>query len=51
MRGLKTDAGTRTVVTGHAIVQTLRRGHCELTADMTPKLRVLATFDELAQAA
>ncbi len=33
-----------------AFVQNLRRGHYELTADAPPKLRVAATFDELAQA-
>jgi hypothetical protein len=50
MRGLKTDAGARTVITGHAFVQNLRRGHYELTADLPPKLRVQAAFNELARA-
>ncbi len=50
MRGLKTDAGARTVIAGHAFVQNLRRGHYELTADIPPKLRISTAFDELAQA-
>ncbi|HEY3004274.1 MAG TPA: IS6 family transposase [Kribbellaceae bacterium] len=50
MRGLKTDAGARTVIAGHAFVQNLRRGHYELTADLPPTLRVSAAFNELAQA-
>ena len=50
MRGLKTDAGARIVITGHAFVQNLRRGHYELTADVPQKLRVSAAFNELAQA-
>jgi len=50
MRGLKTDAGARTVIAGHAFVQNLRRGHYEITADIPPKLRVSAAFNELAQA-
>ncbi len=33
MRGLKTDAGARTVIAGHAFVQNLRRGHYELATD------------------
>lgn len=39
MRGLKTGADARTVIAGHAFVQNLRRGHYELTADLSPKLR------------
>jgi len=49
MRGLKTDARARTVIAGHAFVQNLRRGHYELAADLPPRLRVQAAFDELAQ--
>ncbi len=51
MRGLKTDAGARTVIAGHAFIQNIRRGHYELAADAPPKLRVAAAFDELVQAA
>jgi hypothetical protein len=49
MRGLKTDVGARTVITGHAFIQSIRRGHYELAVDSPPKLRVAAAFDELAQ--
>jgi transposase-like protein len=51
MRGLKTDAGARTVIAGHAFIQNVRRGHYELNADAPPKLRVAAAFDELTHAA
>ena len=50
MRGLKTDVGARTVIAGHAFMQNIRRGHYEIAADASPKLRVAAAFDELAQA-
>jgi transposase-like protein len=50
MRGLKTDIGARTVIAGHAFIQNIRRGHYELAADASPKLRVATAFDELAQA-
>ncbi len=51
MRGVKTDAGARTVIAGHAFIQNIRRGHYELAADAPPKLCVAAAFDELAHAA
>jgi hypothetical protein len=50
MRGLKTDLSARTVITGHAFIQNIRRGHYELAADASPKLRVATALDELAQA-
>jgi transposase, IS6 family len=50
MRGLKTDVGARTVIAGHAFIQNIRRGHYELAADASPKLRVATALDELAQA-
>jgi len=51
MRGLKTDRGARTVISGHAFIQNLRRGHYELGVQArTPQLRVAAAFDELAEA-
>ena len=50
MRGLKTDVGARTVITGHAFIQNIHRGHYELAADASLKLRVATAFDELAQA-
>jgi len=42
MRGLKRLASARTVATGHAFVQNLRRGHYELTVDLPVHDRVRA---------
>ncbi len=50
MRGLKTDVGARTVIAGHAFIQNIHRGHYELAANASLKLRVATAFDELAQA-
>jgi transposase, IS6 family len=50
MRGLKTDVSARIVIAGLAFIQNIRRGHYELAADVPPKLRVAAAFDELTQA-
>ena len=50
MRGLKADAGARTVIAGHAFVQNLRRGFYELATDELIRLRVAAAFTELAHA-
>ncbi|WP_433687488.1 IS6 family transposase [Micromonospora carbonacea] len=47
MRGLRT---TQTIITGHAFVQNLRRGHYELATDAPPATRVAAAFTELARA-
>lgn len=50
MRGLKQDCGARMGITGHAFVQNVRRGYCEL-ADAEPANRGLAAaLDELAVA-
>jgi IS6 family transposase len=32
MRGLKTDRTAQVVISGHALIQNLRRGHYELAA-------------------
>ncbi|MFB6393594.1 IS6 family transposase [Polymorphospora lycopeni] len=50
MRGLHTDRTAQTIITGHAFVQNLRRGHYELAADIAPVHRVAAAFTELARA-
>jgi hypothetical protein len=50
MRGPRTDTTTQVVITGHAFVQNLRRGHYELGVDAAPAERVAAAFTELAQA-
>ena len=49
MRGLQTDRTAQVVITGHAFLQNLRRGHYELGIDALPGLRVAAAFTELAQ--
>jgi IS6 family transposase len=48
MRGLKRVHSARTLVTGHAFVQNLRRGHYEIVADQPPRDRVRVAFEELA---
>jgi transposase, IS6 family len=48
MRGLKRLASARTISTGHAFVQNLRRGHYAITADLPVRLRVCVAFDELS---
>lgn len=50
MRGLRSDRSVQTIVTGHAFVQNLRRGHYALGLDVPPALRVAAAFTELARA-
>ena len=47
MRGLKRVRSVRTIAAGNAFVQNLRRGHYELTADLSPQDRVRAAFTEL----
>jgi transposase-like protein len=50
MRGLKTELGATVVITGHAIVQNIRRGHYELGVEEATMLWVVAAFTELAVA-
>ena len=50
MRGLNQDRSPRIAIPGHALVQTLRRGHYELAVEEPASLRVAAAFDELALA-
>jgi transposase-like protein len=50
MRGLQTDRTAQVVIAGHAFVQNLRRGHCELGVDAHPALRTAAASTELARA-
>jgi hypothetical protein len=38
------------VISGHASVQNVRRGHCELAVDEPVNLRLAVAFDELALA-
>jgi IS6 family transposase len=49
MRGLRTDQTASVVISGHAFIQNLRRGHYELGVQARhDRLRVAAAFDELA---
>ena len=51
MRGLRTDRTASIVITGHAFIQNLRRGHYELGVEARHEhLRMAAAFDELAKA-
>jgi transposase-like protein len=50
MRGLRTDRTAHTIIAGHAVMQSLRRGHYELGLDAPRGLRVAAAFTELATA-
>jgi transposase, IS6 family len=47
MRGLKRDRAANVVITGHAFIQNLRRGHYELGTYARRHLAVAAAFDEL----
>ncbi|MCP4306396.1 MAG: DDE-type integrase/transposase/recombinase, partial [bacterium] len=49
MRGLLTDRTASIVIRGHAFVQSVRRGLCELGIEADREgLRLAAAFDELA---
>jgi IS6 family transposase len=50
MRGLRKDNTAQVVITGHAFMQNLRRGHYEFGIDAPPAQRVAAAFTELARA-
>jgi IS6 family transposase len=47
MRGVKTIRSLRTIASGHAFVQNLRRGHYELTTELPTHERLRAAFAEL----
>jgi transposase, IS6 family len=49
MRGLKRDHTARVIMTGHAFMQNLRRGHYELGVEVRVHRRVASAFTELAQ--
>ena len=50
MRHLRTDRTARVIITGHAFVQNLRRGHYRLTDGVPPIRRLVEAFDELRHA-
>jgi transposase-like protein len=49
MRGLKRDRTARVIMSGHAFIQNLRRGHYELGGDARVHRRVASAVTELAQ--
>jgi transposase-like protein len=50
MRGLKQHRSARVTIAGHALVQTVRRGHYELAVEEPVGRRMAVAFDELALA-
>jgi IS6 family transposase len=50
MRGLRQDRSARIVIAGHAFVQNVRRGCCELTIEEPGNRQVAVAFHELALA-
>jgi transposase-like protein len=50
MYGLRTDRTAQVIISGHAFMQNLRRGHYELGIGLQPMVRVAAAFTELVQA-
>jgi transposase-like protein len=50
MRGLKSDRSVVVIAVGHAFIQDLRRGHCDLGIQAASKHRLGDAFDELALA-
>jgi hypothetical protein len=50
VRGLKQDRSARVVITGHALMQNVRRGHYELAVDEPAGRRLAVAFGELAVA-
>ena len=50
MRGLKRLRSAQLISSGHAFVQSLRRGHYELGLDVHPRHQLAAAFTELALA-
>jgi transposase-like protein len=50
MRGLKQDRSARIIITGHALVQNVRRGHYDLAVGAPTVRRVVVAFEELAAA-
>jgi transposase-like protein len=50
MRHLRNDRSAAVIVSGHAFVQNLRRGHYNLTAGLPSSIRLAAAFGELSHA-
>jgi hypothetical protein len=50
MRGMQQDRSARIVIAGHALVQTLRRGHYELAVEEPANKRLAVAFAVVAVA-
>ena len=50
MRGLKRLATAAVIAVGHDFVQNVGRGHYELAVEVSPALRLMTAFTELARA-
>jgi len=48
MRGLKRRRSARTLAAGHAFIQNMRRGHCEIATDVPARHRLRIAFHSLA---
>ena len=48
MQGLQQDPSAAIVITGHALVHNVRRGHDELAVEEPPTRRLAVASDELA---
>jgi hypothetical protein len=48
MRGLKRDHSARVIIRGHALMQSIRRGHYELGIDARHYRRIESAFTEFA---
>ena len=47
MRGLKRHRSARILAAGHAFVQNLRRGHCDIATDTPRRHQLRVAFDDL----
>jgi transposase, IS6 family len=50
MRGLKRLWSARVLAAGHALVQSIRRGHYDIATDAPARHRLRIAFDHLATA-
>jgi transposase, IS6 family len=50
LRSRRQDRSAQIIIAGHAFVQNIRRGRCELAAEAPSNRRVAVAFDELALA-
>ena len=49
MRGLKRLGTAAVIAASHNLVQNIRRGHYELAVEVSPALRLMTAFTELAR--